>query len=291
MITVKDLKSEVVKRLDEVQGYTFKVFEDLGLFQESVRNGNNLTETVNCMFSIPESEVVPLSNNVYALAYSANLDFLFPIDDRADYTGDYPNVQTFRTALSLALQNALKVDIEAEDGKTYTGGTVYNLPIAGERVYNPIIGDCIAYSATIAFAFMENAVNSTDFSIEIDGERISFTNMKISRNPTLSADILKDSENGQSSAYAESATFKIDLTLPALSNSAFALKCMQYLLGLMNANEKFTVKITAPSINGQISEKEMVMVIGGLETTASGVSNLAYICALVSYTTPEEVGG
>lgn len=291
MITVKDLKNEVVKRLEEVQGYKFTVFEDLGLFQESVRNGNNLTETVNCMFSIPESEVVPLSNNVYALAYSANLDFLFPIDDRADYTGEYPNVQKFREALSLALQNALKVSMQAEDGKTYTGGIVYNLPIAGERVYNPIIGDCIAYSTTIAFAFMENAVNSSDFSIEINGERISFTDMKIARNPALSADILKDNDNGQSSTYAESAMFKIDLTLPALNNSAFALKCMQYLLGIMNANEKFTVKITAPSINGQISEKEMEMIIGGLETTASGVSNIAYIASLVPYTTPEIIGG
>lgn len=286
MITTNDLKSQVIERLNEVKGYAFAVFEDAGLFQESVRTGNTVKEKINCLFGVVDSEVQPLNGGLYALAYETRLEFLFPIDDRADFDGNYPNVKSFRLELSKTLQDALSVSFVGEDGNNYVGGIVYNLPVAGERVYNPIVGDCIAYSVSIAFALMENAVNTRDISITIAGEEIKCTGFKINRNSALSTDILKDAENGEATNYSENTQFKIDIMFPALRGSAFSQDCARWLLGLVDKNKIFPVKVKYLDL-----ENEKTMIIAGVETSGGGITNIAYNVSLVPYTTKQSLGG
>ncbi len=297
MISNNDLKKKIIELLSEVNGYEFALFEDLGLFQESVRQNNSLTSKINCLFSIPESEIEPLSNGLYAYAYSVDLDFLMPIDDRADIDGNYPNIQAFKRALALTFQQSLKLEFTGEDGEKYVGGIVYSLPTAGERVYNPIIGDCIAYSANISFAFMANAVNSSDFKIYEGSTEIPYTSLKMSRNPALSVDILKDNKNGVSSAYAENTQFKLDITMPALFGNPFSNACLSYLLGRQDPNESFNIRIKRPVLTTSETENhpdlttEIKMIISGIETHMSGINNVAYIISLIPYTSQETIGG
>lgn len=293
MVTIDNIKTQYILPLLKSTGYDFHIVTDTGDYETAVRSRNTVSAPINGLLMLTQSEMQKLSGGMAAMAYTAILQFLLPVGDETDVNKEYPTVMEFRKALSIALSNAMKISVTDDEGEVYEGGVIYSLPIAGQRNQRDMAGDSVTYSCTISVSFLANALNTSDYSLQIDGEIVPFTSIRFKRSPALSADILSESEYGESSVYAENAAFSIEFGVPALKDVSNSVAVMKYILGLSDANEAHRVIVTTPNMGGAVGvlKRTWTMTFGGCELTGSGVSNTLYSVSLVPYTAPEIVGG
>ena len=292
MVTIDDVKEQYILPLLKETGYDFNIVTDVGEYQKAVRFRNTVISTINGLLMLTQSEVQRLSGGAVAIAYQAMITFLLPVGD-ASKDNEFPTVAQFREALSNAFSKATKISVKDENGNIYEGGVVYSLPTVGQRAQRDMVGDSITYTCTVSVAFLQNAINTSDLALLIDGEQVAFSSIRLGRTPALTADILSDSANGESGTYAESAGFAIDFALPALKGLAYSTAIMNYITGAIPANTVLEVTLTQ-----KVSDTQTVTLINGKRMTfgkgefsGNGVSNIVYNVSLVPYTTPETVGG
>lgn len=286
MITIDDVKQQYIMPVLEKTGYNFNIVTDVGEFQEAIRVRNNVINTINGLLMLTQSEVQMLSGGMEAIAYQALIQFILPVGDLED--NEYPTIAQFRNALSSSFSKAVKISLQDENGQVYEGGVSYSLPTVGQRNQRDMLGDSVTYTCTVSVAFLRNAINTSDLSLYINNEQVSFSTIKLSRRPALNADVLSKSNNGESGTYAESAGFTIDLAFPALKNVSYSTAIMNYITGKIDANSPVLVSLT---LDKEYLIKNKSMILGGGEFSGSGVSNILYNVSLTPYTAPEEVGG
>lgn len=305
MITIDDIKDQYILPTLAETGYSFNIVTDTGAFQEAIRTRNTVINYVNGLLRLTGVDFQRLNDGRLAAAFEMTIEFIIPIGDRVTietYQGSNnislscKEVQDFRAALSNVLSNATKITLtryEDDVEKIYTGGVFFNLPVAGQRAVRDLLGDSINYSCSITVAVLEDAVNTTELTLKIDGETIGFTGIKLSRNPALLADVMKESNAGEASVYSESTQFKIDFTIPVLKNVAYSSAVMRYIIGLDNGNIAHSVYLAVPELmpGEGILSRTSQMLFGGCETQGNGVSNLLYTVSLVPYTETEALGG
>lgn len=291
MITVDDIKNGyLMKILANITEYNFNIVTDTGEYREPLRQKNVVTSYVNGVFSLQSVDFQQLNDGRVAAGFEFLLKFTLPLDDRTplDGTGkEYKTLIDFRQKLSDKLAGATLVEIE-KDGKTYVGGAMFNLPMPNANAIRQHIGKSIEYSCTIALALLDGGVNTSKLALSIDGVKVPFTGIKITRTPTLSADLMSKSKNDESTVYAESTQFKIEFSMPAVSDNCSSA-VMLYILGVDDGNKPHMVKVEVKDKADWTTEKAMIF--GGCEVQGSGMSNLLYSVSLVPYTAPETVGG
>lgn len=288
MITLDQLKDNYVMPLLNSTPFKFMIFTDAGNYRHPDRRKNTVTEYINGLFSLSQSEVQRLGGGLTAVALVTNIKLLIPCGDNSDtsYTGELRIVQQIRDALSEVLSQNVKLSITS-DGKTYVGGVSYTLPSAELRNLRQGIGDSLEYSFSITFAYLENALNATDVKILIDGAEIAYTSFLLTRRINPSADLYKNSTNGEAKAYAENSTFTIDLEMPALSDSPPSLTILNRILGITSVNTSHTVVLTI----GDITTQTFNMMFGECSASGAGVSNIVYKVSLLPFAAQEVIGG
>lgn len=315
LITIDDIKNQFIMKVLEETGYTFNIVTDVGDFEKAKRNRNSITAPINGLLMLTSSEVQQLNGGMVAIGYQIMLSFIIPVGD-GDYAlesnsedneinrvnNEFPNVTAFRNKLSAVLSKSQKIAVSDVEGKYYEGGISYSLPAVGQRNQRDVLGDSVTYTCMIGVAFLENAVNTSDIVLLIDNQRVSFSSIRITRTPALTPDILSSAGtaqgNGESTAYAESAMFKIEFAVPALKNVAYSNAIMQYLMGIDSANAPHNVVLQIPKVQNPNAEDtadywtiDRQMIFAGGDFGGSGVSNVLCNISLTPYTAPESVGG
>ena len=288
MITLDQLKENYIMPLLNSTPFKFMIFTDAGNYRPPDRRKNTVTEYINGLFSLSQSEVQRLGGGLTAVALVTNIKILIPCGDNSDtsYTGELRIVQQIRDALSEVLSQNVKLSITS-DGKTYVGGVSYTLPSAELRNLRQGIGDSLEYIFSITFAYLENALNATDVKILIDGAEIAYTSFLLTRRINPSADLYKNSTNGEAKAYAENSTFTIDLEMPALSDSPPSLTILNHILWITSVNTSHTVVLTI----GDITTQTFNMMFGECSASGAGVSNIVYKVSLLPFAAQEVIGG
>lgn len=292
MITPQNIYDSYIKNVLDETGYNFNIFEDAMAFRHAERYKNDVTTYINGLMTVSEPATEILNGGLVASALTVTLEFLVPISKECS-TGEYPEIRELREALSKSLGKAVVCNITGEDNAVYTGGVLYSLPTTGNLNIRDALGLSMTYRVNITIAYLANAINTSNVVLTIDGGRVAFQQIKISRKPSLSADILAKSPNGEAGTYAESTSFTIEMTVPALKGIAYNASIMKWLLGQEDANTPHEVVLSVPEM--EIGKGEIVysgkMIFGGGEVQGNGVSNLSYGISLVPYTAPEMVGG
>ena len=297
MVTIDQIKEQYILPILAETGYNFNIVTDVGDYQTAKRHRNTVTNVINGLLMLTQSEIQPLSSGLSAVAYQAMISFLIPLEDH-DAHSEYPKVTEFRNALSAALSKSAKIAIVDANGNAYEGGVVYSLPAVGQRNQRDMAGDSVTYTCTISVSFLQGALNTSDLSLNIDGSPVAFSNIRINRSPVLMADLLSGNQNAGSSTYAESAAFKIEFTAPALGGNSVSNRIINYILGNDSANAPMDVSITRrDGVDDTEGEPiyeylyEGQMIFSGCEMSGSGVSNVGFTVSLVPYTESEEIGG
>lgn len=286
MITLDQLKDNYIMPVLNKTGLPFMIFTDAGDFLAAERRKNTVTEYINGLFKLTQSEIQKLGAGLTAVAIVASLQILVPCDDEPDYTGGLLFVQQIREALSEAFSQNVKLSITSE-GKTYVGGVSYSLPAADMRNLRPMTGDSLIYTCTVTFAYLENALNATDITITIDGTEVPYTTFQLTRSVTPSADLYANSTNGEAHAYAENSRFTIDLETPASTVGALSLAIANHIMGNTNVNTPHAVVVTL----GGIANRTVQMMFGECSANGAGVSNVVYKISLIPYASQEVIGG
>ena len=272
MITLDQLKDNYIMPVLNSTPFHFMVFTDAGDYRAPERRKNTVTEYINGLFTLTQSEIQKLGAGLTAVAIVTSLRFLVPCDHDPDHKGELQMVQQIRDALSEAFSQNVKLSI-VSDGKT--------------RNLQQGIGDSLEYVCTVTFAYLENAVNASDIKIFIDGTEIPYTNFLLTRRLNSSADLYKRASNGEAQVYAESSTFTIDLETPALYNSPASSEIINHILGVTSSNKLHTVVLQFGDFVGRTSS----MIFGECTASGAGVSNVVYKVSLLPYAAAETVGG
>lgn len=288
MITLDQLKDNYITPVLQKTELPFIVFTDAGDWKNAFRRKNTVTEYINGLFQLTQSEIQNLGGGVTAYALVTSLSFLVPCGDEPDpdHTGELQFVQTVRDALSSAFSNNTKLKVTI-DGKEYVGGVAYSLPAADLRALRPYAADSLIYTCSITFSYLENAVNSSDVTIMVDGETIAYTRFAFGRAISPSADLFAESTNGEATVYAENSTFSIDLESPASSTSAFSSAVLNYIMGVFAVNTPRAVSVKL----GETDIRTMTMILGECSAHGESVSNLVYKISLIPYVEREHIGG
>lgn len=286
MITLDQLKDNYITPVLQKTELPFIVFTDAGDWKNASRRKNTVTEYINGLFKLKQSEIQNLGGGVIAYALVTSLSFLVPCGDDPDHRGELQFVKTIRDALSSAFSNNTKLSVTI-DGKEYVGGVSYSLPVPDLRALRPFAADSLIYTCSIAFSYLENAVNSSDVTITVDGETIAYTRFSFGRAVSPSADLFAESTNGEATVYAENSTFSIDLESPASSVSAFSAAVLSYIMGVTAVNVPRMVSVKL----GETDIRTMTMILGECSAHGESVSNVVYKIALIPYVAGETMGG
>ena len=285
MITLDQLKDNYIMPVLNSTPFRFMVFTDAGDYRAPERRKNTVTEYINGLFTLTQSEIQKLGAGLTAVAITTNLRFLVPCDHDPDHKGELQMVQQIRDALSEAFSQNVKLSI-VSDGKTYVGGVSYSLPAAELRNLQQGIGDSLEYVCTVTFAYLENAVNASDIKIRIDGTEVPYIGFLFTRRINPSADLYRGTASGEASVYAESSTFTIDLEIPASNNSAVSTEILRHITGIVSADKPHLVRI---DIGDDWFAKTMIF--GECTASGAGVSNVVYKVSLLPYAGRETIGG
>lgn len=286
MLKIEDLKNSYIDKVLEQTSYNFRIYTDTGDYKEAIRKGNNITEYINGLFVVSGTNMDYAGADEPLVTLTAELKFLIPVGDDSDINGEFKNVSEFRNAISEAFENTSnKFNLTTSDGKTYSVVVAYSFPLSGQRAIKNMTGDSFTFSCNIYFAYLNNALNASDVTITIDGEKVPCLGFALSRRPAISADIYSNNQNTESSAYAESAGFAIDITLPAFINAIGGI-CADYILGLEDANTPHTVNIT-------FGERTITktMIFGESSAEGQGIESVRYTISLVPYAGTQRVDG
>lgn len=304
MITIDDIKRGYLDgALAKLTDYDFNIVSNEGELLSPMRSGNTVKQFINGILTMRGADIRALgtdstgSVSSYIFAFDCNLRFLLPIDDRVfmessqgNYSYLYKNVQDFRTALSSTLSGMRSVKITI-DGEEYTGGVFVDLPTVAElsMEIRQDIGNSIEYNCSFSIALVKGGMNTQDTVFMINGAVVPFMSYNIDRTPTLSADLISTRANGSSSAYAESAAFKIDFSAPALKNTAYNTAVLNYIMGKANANTPVDVHFFIDGIPLGYNDEPVKMIFASAKVQGEGVSNLIYNVTLVNYTPDGEI--
>lgn len=293
MITPQNIYDGYIKGVLESTGLKFNIFTDAMEYKHARRYRNTVDTYINGLMTVSEPATEILNGGMVASALTVTLEFLVPIEKEIE--GEYVEIRALRESLSKALGDAVVCNIKGEDNATYTGGVLYSLPTAGSLAMRDALGLSLTYRVNITIAYLANAINTSDVELWIDGDRVAFQQIKISRKPSLSADIFSKSDNGEAGTYAESTSFTIEINVPALKGIDYNASIMYWMLGTEPANTPHNVELKVPNMVLGDSESMTIyknkMIFGGGDLQGNGVSNLTYGISLVPYTAPETVGG
>lgn len=294
MLKIETLRKNYLDKVlesafEDLQGAVkWRVFTDTGDYEKATRSHNSVTQYVNGLFTVTGSSVSYAGTEQEIVSVTTQLELLFPLGDNPEVSTDetegffFDSAQQIRERLSAAFSSAdqkFNVEEKQEDGtkKTYSVVAGYTLPATGVRQQRSMVGDSLTYSCTVYFAYLSNAVNTSDVKISIDNYEVPFLAFQISRRPSLAANLYSKSQNGEATSYAENAAFVIDLTLPGFVDFADGL-IANYLLGITPANDSHIVDIV---LDGKSVERRMIF--GESSAAGQGIENIVYRISLIPY--------
>lgn len=229
MIEISELVEKLQTDLNaNSENIVFKIFDDDGNFQKSIRDLNTVTRYVNGVYSVLSSELMPFKS-IKMYTMTATLNLIIDVEGMAkDQNGNYVAIEKIKKILNDygASQNGQIFEIENQD---YQISAVYNFATVGtETVLSPI-GRCIPMQMWIRYQFVENGVNSNVANLWINGENIAFNTCALSRVRTMTNNNYGD--DVATKATGEQNSFGIDVTMPLLSNGISKLLTKDVLYG------------------------------------------------------------
>lgn len=271
MIELNELIQAMENGLNQNEkGISFAVFGDTDNYLHPSRKGNVVTEYINCLLQIVQSNSAP--TQVLAVAtQTARLEVMIPIAD--DNTPIQEQIEPYRQVLDAYFQKPSVQVLKDPAGKTFSVG-MYGTPAnSGERAQRQFIGDSFTFVVYVYYSFIENGLNSLQCPIYLDDIQLPYETATISRIPTAEGNPYSD-DTGAAKNRIVATALSVDITLPATSGTALS----QTLLGfiLTGAPNTHTLRIEA---DGQSQTYTVVM--GETNINFNGVLNGGHTLSLI----------
>lgn len=219
MIALKRFAQFLENNLNSLGMGEFKIFCDLGDYQNAVRTGNTVTRFKNGVLEMSSNDITPIKNWISAVT-SCTLSIVIDVDlkEQNAESGGYYEVEETRDALNklVALKNGQTetfIDVEENDSQvTYEVTSYFGSAVVGAVEQASPIGKMVEITLDCFFTYVQNGMNSNDTSISIDSEEIAFVSGEITRVKTAQANQYADDKH--ISTTNQQNGISIDLRLP-----------------------------------------------------------------------------
>lgn len=219
MIALKRFAQFLENNLNSLGMGEFKIFCDLGDYQNAVRTGNIVTRFKNGVLEMSSNDITPIKNWISAVT-SCTLSIVIDVDlkEQNAESGGYYEVEETREALNklVALKNGQTetfIDVEENDSQvTYEVTSYFGSAVVGAVEQASPIGKMVEITLDCFFTYVQNGMNSNDTSISIDSEEIAFVSGEITRVKTAQANQYADDKHINTTNQQNG--ISIDLRLP-----------------------------------------------------------------------------
>ena len=219
MIALKRFAQFLENNLNSLGMGEFKIFCDLGDYQNAVRTGNTVTRFKNGVLEMSSNDITPIKNWISAVT-SCTLSIVIDVDlkEQNAESGGYYEVEETREALNklVALKNGQTetfIDVEENDSQvTYEVTSYFGSAVVGAVEQASPIGKMVEITLDCFFTYVQNGMNSNDTSISIDSEEIAFVSGEITRVKTAQASQYADDKHINTTNQQNG--ISIDLRLP-----------------------------------------------------------------------------
>ena len=290
-ITIKEIKEQIIMPQLEKTSFRYRVLTTAGAYANAMRVGNLRVGTITAFMEVTESEIMALSGGLNATALNATIRFLCPVNDEVDEDGGYVTANKFRDEITAVLAINGKMEITV-GGQSYIGAVTSSYPIGGEMEIRQSVGSSVEFVCYMQFTYLKDAINGSDVKIyfENDANPIPFTQYSLTRKNVLTANLYSNSTKETAQTYAESSTFGLDLSMPAVSSKwAIGEAVANFLRNKAKANEPFNLVVVDPYKTDKETETIKMRVIFGEVTEAGqGTANVSWQISFVPYLECEE---
>ena len=170
--------------------YEFAIFDSVGEFKRSTREGNEVTKYINYVVSTVGDEKTGINEQTMTLSVTTKIDFLIP-DAMVEKEGT-----TFANAVTAYINSAFALPdakIESFNNLWYNIVGVYSAVIPGTVEVRSAVGESLTASAYIDWVATTQGYSSSNVELSLNNVRIYYSRLDISRVSTQESNIGSDS--------------------------------------------------------------------------------------------------
>ena len=276
-------RTDIFPENGKYSSYELTVTADTSDFKPAARNGNKAVWYIQGLLTQIGSTIEGIQNGSRTAGVDCRLDFVVRCMPGVDMDGGKVMVPFFRTVLddyfSTNQQGIMYEGTtagEKPEGTTtasWVFGTNYQMAQSGVREMIPGLGDTFSFTVILNWYFAEGGLNSQGIVLEIDGERIYFTHIGISRNTTDEKALPAGSAAFGTVSVVESNSLAIGFDAPAFTAVVDVIE--HYLLDAAQGTRNVTLKI------GERDARSYNMIVSNATMNGDTILTASVSCTLV----------
>lgn len=278
------IEDYLIKQLEESlndnnDNLTFKLWDNLGDYQDAIRLENQQLNYINGVVQILPATLLPIPNvNMVRLNFQITFAISIDLSDKNE-DGQYNLPIKVRNVLQVIAQkqqaNAVYEEI---DGTTYQILPLFTLPSNTDSVTmtSSDTGEILPMFMSIEYIVTENVANANSYKLTINGKDINFEQLIFTKQRTANQYTYKGDSNTKTKIIQ--GAIGIDIILPQFLDEQSDI-IIEDILGEDN-NILYNVELSYPTSSG-IKTKNMVMTSGNGQLTAVRTSNVGINFSLV----------
>lgn len=263
--------------------YELTVAADTSDFKPAEREGNKAIWYIQGLLTQIGSTIEGIQNGSRTAGVDCRLDFVVRCMPDVDMNGGKVMVPFFRSVLdnyfSTNQQGIMYEGTDAgeePEGSTsaaWVFGTNYQMAQSGVREMIPGLGDTFSFTVILNWYFAEGGLNSQGIELTIDGNRIYFTHIGISRNTSDEKALPAGSASYGTVSVVESNSLAIGFDAPAFTAIVNVIE--QYLLDAAQSTRAVSLKV------GNREARNYSMIVSNATMNGDTILTASVSCTLV----------
>lgn len=276
-------RTDIFPENGKYSAYELTVTADTSDFKPAARNGNKAVWYIQGLLTQIGSTIEGIQNGSRTAGVDCRLDFVVRCMPGVDMDGGKVMVPFFRSVLdeyfSTNQQGIMYEGTDAgekPEGTTpaaWVFGTNYQMAQSGVREMIPGLGDTFSFTVILNWYFAEGGLNSQGIVLEIDGNRIYFTHIGISRNTTDEKALPAGSAAFGTVSVVESNSLAIGFDAPAFTSVVDVIE--HYLLDAEQSTRNVMLKI------GERDARDYKMIVSNATMNGDTILTASVSCTLV----------
>lgn len=219
MIELKDLATQIETSLNALGNGVFKIFADMGEFQNYYKadNSNDITKYINGILEVLSPTLLPIKN-LQVLTWSTRVTFVLDVDMLGkDDDGNYIEVTQIRAVLQnyISQNNGVPFAYTDSDDVIFELTPNFSGVTVGITSQLSPIGNVLPMYLDLSYIMVESGVNSNSVQILLNGENLYFETGSLTRVRTADTNIFSNDSTTKQLTMANG--ISLGLTLPLLN--------------------------------------------------------------------------
>lgn len=233
MIELKNLATIIQDGLNALGSNVFKVFADMGEFQNYYKadNSNDITKYVNGILEVLSPSILPIKN-LQVLTWSTRVTFVLDADMlNKDDDGNFLEVTEIRAVLQkyMANNNGVPFSYTDEDDVIFEITPSFSGVSVGVASQLSPLGNALPMYLDLSYIMVESGVNSNAVEILLNSENLYFETCSITRIRTADTNIF--SADNTTKQLVLTNGISIGLNLPLLNTEQGLIMEQDVLVG------------------------------------------------------------